>query len=89
MKWKAMSFPLRAVFFANALLQPFAEFLAEKNTSTTEASPPLCPFCGAKPQFAVLRPEGDGAKRFVLFFPCAAQNGFFAGLLCHKYAEEE
>jgi formate dehydrogenase maturation protein FdhE len=27
-----------SVFFANALLQPFAEQLAEKNTSTTEAS---------------------------------------------------
>src|SRR6185503_5082181 len=37
-----------SVFFANALLQPFAEFLAEKNDSTTEASPPLCPFCGSR-----------------------------------------
>src|SRR6476469_1387983 len=34
-----------SVFFANALLQPFAEHLAEKNTYNTEASPPLCPFC--------------------------------------------
>src|ERR1700727_2536412 len=53
-------------FFAHALLQPFAEYLAERTNSTTEASPLLCPFCGSKPQVAVLRPEGDGAKRFLL-----------------------
>ncbi len=70
--------PAEYEFFANALLQPFAEYLAEQTDSSTEASPPLCPFCGSKPQLAVLRPEGDGAKRFlcVLF---AGQNGFFAG----------
>src|SRR3954454_24457393 len=44
--------PPESVFFANALLQPFAEYLAESNNSTTEASPPLCPFCGSKPQLA-------------------------------------
>jgi formate dehydrogenase maturation protein FdhE len=45
-----------SVFFANALLQPFAEYLAESNNSITESSPPLCPFCGSRPQLAVLRP---------------------------------
>src|SRR5438270_9412017 len=54
-----------SVFFANALLQPFAEYLAEKNTASIETSPPLCPFCGSRPQLAVLRPEGDGGKRFL------------------------
>jgi FdhE protein len=77
-----------SLFFANALLQPFAEFLAEKNTSTSEASPPLCPFCGARPQLAVLRPEGDGAKRFLLCSMCGTE-WFFRRLLCPNCAEED
>ena len=76
-----------SVFFANALLQPFAEFLAEKNNSTTEASPPLCPFCGSRPQLAVLRPEGDGAKRFLLCSLCGTE-WFFRRVLCPNCAEE-
>ena len=65
-------------FFAHALLQPFAEYLAERTNSTTEASPLLCPFCGSKPQVAVLRPEGDGAKRFLLCSLCATGVASFA-----------
>jgi FdhE protein len=76
-----------SLFFANALLQPFAEYLAEKSVSSTEASPPLCPFCGAKPQLAVLRPEGDGAKRFLLCSLCGTE-WFFRRLLCPNCAEE-
>jgi len=75
------------VFFANVLLQPFAEFLAEKSASTTEASPPLCPFCGSRPQLAVLRPEGDGAKRFLMCSLCGTE-WFFRRLLCPNCAEE-
>jgi FdhE protein len=76
-----------SVFFANALLQPFAEYLAESNSSTTEASPPLCPFCGSKPQLAVLRPEGDGGKRFLLCSLCGTE-WFFRRVLCPNCAEE-
>jgi FdhE protein len=75
------------VFFANALLQPFAEYLAEKTISSTEASPPLCPFCGSRPQLAVLRPEGDGAKRFLLCSLCGTE-WFFRRVLCPNCAEE-
>src|SRR5215467_1397231 len=74
-------------FFANALLQPFAEYLAEKASSATEASPPICPFCGSKPQLAVLRPEGDGAKRFLLCSLCGTE-WMFRRLLCPNCAEE-
>lgn len=84
---KSHDLSAESVFFANALLQPFAEFLAEKNTSTTEASPPLCPFCGARPQLAVLRPEGDGAKRFLLCSMCGTE-WFFRRVLCPNCAEE-
>jgi FdhE protein len=76
-----------SVFFANALLQPFAEYLAEKTISSTEASPPLCPFCGSRPQLAVLRPEGDGAKRFLLCSLCGTE-WFFRRVLCPNCAEE-
>src|SRR5207302_5450521 len=76
-----------SVFFANALLQPFAEYLAESNNATTEASPPVCPFCGSKPQLAVLRPEGDGGKRFLLCSLCGTE-WLFRRLLCPNCAEE-
>jgi FdhE protein len=78
--------PAEYEFFANALLQPFAEYLAERTNSSTEASPPLCPFCGSKPQLAVLRPEGDGAKRFLLCSLCGTE-WFFRRVLCPNCAE--
>ena len=74
-------------FFAQVLLQPFAEYLAERTKSSTEASPPLCPFCGSKPQLAVLRPEGDGAKRFLLCSLCGTE-WFFRRVLCPNCAEQ-
>jgi FdhE protein len=74
-------------FFAHALLQPFAEYLAERTNAATEASPPLCPFCGSKPQLAVLRPEGDGAKRFLLCSLCGTE-WLFRRVLCPNCAEE-
>jgi FdhE protein len=76
-----------SVFFANAILQPFAEYLAETNKVETEASPPICPFCGSKPQLAVLRPEGDGAKRFLLCSLCGTE-WFFRRVMCPNCAEE-
>jgi FdhE protein len=74
-------------FLAHALLQPFAEYLAERTDSTTESSPPLCPFCGSKPQLAVLRPEGDGARRFLLCSLCGTE-WLFRRVLCPNCAEE-
>jgi FdhE protein len=79
--------PTEYGFFAHALLQPYAEYLAERTNSSTEASPPLCPFCGSRPQLAVLRPEGDGAKRFLLCSLCGTE-WFFRRLLCPNCAEE-
>jgi FdhE protein len=79
--------PVEYGFFANALLQPYAEYLAERTNSASESSPPLCPFCGSKPQLAVLRPEGDGAKRFLLCSLCGTE-WFFRRLLCPNCAEE-
>lgn len=74
-------------FFAHALLQPYAEYLAERSNTSTQASPLLCPFCGSKPQVAILRPEGDGAKRFLLCCLCATE-WLFRRVLCPNCAEE-
>jgi len=84
-------------FFAQALLQPYAEHLAERTKSAQageaaasagEGSPSLCPFCGSRPQVAVLRPEGDGAKRSLLCALCATE-WTFRRLLCPNCGEED
>jgi len=73
--------------FAQALLQPYAEFLAGKSQMTDEGSPSLCPFCGSKPQLAVLRPEGDGAKRFLICSLCATE-WTYRRVICPNCGEE-
>src|SRR6516225_1045089 len=76
-------------FFAQALLQPYSEFLAEKAAATgSDSSSGLCPFCGSKPQVAVLRPEGDGAKRFLLCSLCSTE-WIFRRVLCPNCGEED
>lgn len=85
-------------FFAQALLQPYAEFLAGRAGATAllddagpraaQGSPSLCPFCGSRPQVAVLRPEGDGAKRSLLCSLCATE-WIFRRLLCPNCGEED
>jgi FdhE protein len=76
------------LFFANALLQPYAELLAEKATGVQEANtPPLCPFCGSKPQVAVLRPEGDGGRRSLICFLCSMEWNY-RRQLCPGCGEE-
>jgi FdhE protein len=75
-------------FFAQALLQPFSEFLAAKAGITgNDTSSSQCPFCGSKPQVAVLRPEGDGGKRFLLCSLCSTE-WMFRRLLCPNCGEE-
>jgi FdhE protein len=76
-------------FFAQSLLQPYSEFLAEKAAATgNDSSSGLCPFCGSKPQVAVLRPEGDGAKRFLLCSLCSTE-WMFRRVLCPNCGEED
>ncbi len=64
-------------FFARVLFQPYAEYVA-----ITQASQPVgfsgsvCPICNAKPQVAVLRPEGDGGKRFLVCSFCLMEWEF-------------
>jgi len=61
-------------FFARVLFQPLAEYVAA--TSAAESAGfagSMCPVCGAKPQVAVLRPEGDGGKRFLVCSFCLTE----------------
>jgi FdhE protein len=69
-------------------LQPYAEFLADHG----ECNPgndgvALCPCCGGKPVVGVLRPEGDGAKRFLICAFCATEWPF-RRILCPSCGEE-
>lgn len=64
-------------FFARVLLQPQAEQLAAAlNGPSVDSSRSICPVCGARPQLAVLRPEGDGGKRFLVCSLCATEWEF-------------
>jgi FdhE protein len=87
--------PAETLFFASALLQPYAEFLAkpeflakQSTTSPVDTSQQRCPFCGSKPQVAVLRPEGDGAKRSLLCSMCSTE-WTFRRLVCPNCGEEQ
>src|SRR5690242_19537883 len=56
-------------FYARVL----AQAQAEERAAAARVPPgvrPECPFCGEKPVAAVLRPEGDGARRFLLCSLC-------------------
>jgi FdhE protein len=76
------------LFFARALLQPYAELVAQKATGTQETTGgSLCPFCGSKPQVAVLRPEGDGGKRSLVCSLCSSE-WTFRRLVCPNCGEE-
>jgi FdhE protein len=71
-----------------AFLQPYAECLADRNEQgTSNDALPLCPFCAGKPLAGVLRPEGDGAKRFLLCGLCATEWPF-RRILCPGCGEE-
>lgn len=76
-------------FFARALLQPFAEYLAGKAAIEQEQSGDArCPFCGALPQVAVLRPEGDGGKRSLVCSLCSTE-WVFRRQKCPNCGEED
>jgi formate dehydrogenase maturation protein FdhE len=77
-----------AQFFPRALLQPYAEFVANTNfVPSIGATPKLCPLCGARPLLGVLRPEGDSGKRFLLCSFCS-HEWEFRRILCPTCAEE-
>jgi formate dehydrogenase accessory protein FdhE len=75
-------------FLPRAFLQPYAERLAADLTQDeTSNFPSLCPLCGARPLLGVLRPEGDGGKRFLLCSFCL-REWEFRRIFCATCGEE-
>jgi formate dehydrogenase accessory protein FdhE len=69
-------------------LQPYAEFLADRGEHNPgNDGVAVCPFCGGKPSVGVLRPEGDGAKRFLICALCSTEWAF-RRILCASCGEE-
>jgi len=76
-------------FFARVLFQPLAEHLAAIPAPSLQGfSGMVCPVCGEKPQVAVLRPEGDGGKRFLVCSFCTTEWEF-RRVLCPVCGEED
>lgn len=75
-------------FFSQIVKQPYQETLARSSTTPRSSVQPLCPFCDAHPVAAVLRPEGDGAKRSLLCGRCFTEWNF-RRLLCPRCGEED
>ena len=65
-----------ASFFALTVLQPCAEFLAMQCEKQAGFAGPVCPICGSQPLLAVLRPEGDGGKRYLTCAFCLTEWEF-------------
>ncbi len=78
----------RQEFLCRAFLQPYAEFAALRTQAPPLVTSPLtCPRCEAKPVAGVLRPEGDGGKRFLLCSFCS-REWEFRRILCPACGEE-
>jgi len=77
----------QGAFFARAMLQPYFEYQAGESGVATTSVQPDCPFCGERPQVAVLRGEGDGGKRSLVCSLCATEWDF-RRLLCPNCGEE-
>jgi len=90
-RWQSViESPASAVeeFFSRAFRQPHREAIASLDPTPRTSVQPLCPFCGARPLMAVLRPEGDGAKRSLLCGLCFTEWEF-RRLLCPHCGEED
>lgn len=77
-----------AQFLPRAFLQPYAEYCAAQTPrAPVVVTPRVCPLCGARPLLGVLRPEGDGGKRFLLCSFCS-REWEFRRILCYTCGEE-
>jgi len=75
-------------FLGRAFLQPYAEFIVSSmlppNLTMTVCR---CPRCNSLPLLGVLRPEGDGGKRYLQCAFCS-QEWEFRRILCPTCGEE-
>jgi formate dehydrogenase accessory protein FdhE len=78
-----------AQFFPRAFLQPYAAYVAGRTAvPPVLATPRVCPLCGGRPLFGVLRLEGDGGKRCMVCSFCGYEWEF-RRILCPTCGEEE
>jgi FdhE protein len=64
-------------FLALAFLQPYAEFVRSRAGLQLDGyTHSLCPFCNRTPTLAVLRPQGDGARRNLVCGFCLCEWEF-------------
>jgi FdhE protein len=67
----------REELIARIITQPFAEFLSGRTAAEPLPTAPLvCPLCDGLPVAGLLRPEGDGGKRFLLCSFCGHEWEF-------------
>jgi FdhE protein len=90
--WEGQALTEPARFFALALLQPFAEAGQVANLRRVVNPPPsfaaLCPSCLSRPVAAILRGEGEGAKRSLLCSLCSTEWPF-RRVLCPNCGQED
>ncbi len=67
--------------------QPWVERQAKSSGVVKTTVQPRCPYCGELPLAAVLRPEGEGGKRFLICSLCFTEWEF-RRLLCPQCGEE-
>jgi formate dehydrogenase maturation protein FdhE len=80
--------PLRE-FLYRAYLQPYAEYVAAAMLPPSlEMTVCRCPRCESLPVLALLRPEGDGGKRFLQCALCS-QEWEFRRILCASCGEDD
>jgi FdhE protein len=75
-------------FLCSLVLQPYAEREAHSSRVSRTNVQPVCPFCAEKPVLAVLRPEGEGGKRYLVCSLCSTEWEF-RRLLCPQCGEED
>jgi FdhE protein len=76
-------------FFPRAFLQPYTAYVAGRTAvPPVLATPRVCPLCGGRPLFGVLRLEGDGGKRCMVCSFCGYEWEF-RRILCPTCGEEE
>ena len=75
-------------FFFRACLQPIAENLRSQMPPDPNYSKSICPGCGGLPQLTVLRPEGEGASRYLLCSFCLGE-WLFRRIVCPFCREED
>jgi formate dehydrogenase accessory protein FdhE len=78
-----------AQFFPRAFLQPYAGYVSGRTAvPPVLATPRVCPLCGGRALFGVLRIEGDGGKRYMDCSFCGYEWEF-RRILCPTCGEED